>query len=260
MPTGGPEADQANAVVEVVRRTLGDNVQAIYLYGSAVAGRLKPASDLDFLAVISEPTNGTQRRSLVDGLEPISRRGARPQKWRPVELTLVVASDIKPWRFPPRTDFQYGEWLRDRFDAGHLEPERPDNPDLALLIAMARENGRALVGPAPTDLLPDLPKADLRTALLGVVPDLMADVDTDTANVLLTLARVLHTLETGDFASKDVAADWSLNRLKPGQRQTLEHARDVYLCRTADDWTDLHDEARVAAGRLEAEIRQHAER
>ena len=41
----------------------------------------------------------------------------------------------------------------------------------------------------------------------------MADLEGDVRNVLLTLARVWFTLETGTIASKDVAADWAITRL-----------------------------------------------
>ena len=54
-------------------------------------------------------------------------------------------------------------------------------------------------------------------ALLDVIPSLMADLDDDVRNVLLTVARVWFTIETGTIASKDVAADWVISRLPPGR-------------------------------------------
>ncbi|HEX5106144.1 MAG TPA: aminoglycoside adenylyltransferase family protein [Pirellulaceae bacterium] len=245
-----PTTEQANAVLGVVDSVMGDSAVAVYLYGSAVVGGLMPASDLDLFAVTSRRTAPAERWDLVTRLIPISRRGQRPSSWRPVELTVVALPDVQPWGFPPRTDFQYGEWLRDRFDAGSADPEHPDNPDLALLIEQVRRTGQTLVGQPPSEVLPVIPESDLRAALVGVIPGLMSDVDSDTTNVLLTLARVLYSLETGEFTSKDAASDWAITRLDSRHVLPLQKAKDIYLGRRADDWSEDIDLARAAAASL----------
>ncbi len=45
----------AGEVLALVRRALGEELIAAYVYGSAVAGGLRPSSDLDILAVTSRP-------------------------------------------------------------------------------------------------------------------------------------------------------------------------------------------------------------
>jgi streptomycin 3"-adenylyltransferase len=226
-------ADQVGRLVALIGDVLGDAVEAVYLYGSAVEGGLKPASDLDLLAVTSRRTAAEERRRLVDGLRPISSRAERPYGWRPVELTIVARPDMVPWRHPPRTDFQSGEWLRAAFDAGKDQPWRDLSPDLTVLLAQVRKSGRPLIGGPATQVLPEVPDAELSAAMREEIPGLLSDLDTDTANVLLTLARIWYTLETGDFAPKDVAADWALKRLPPGAARALEVARDAYLGRAA---------------------------
>ena len=50
-------------------------------------------------------------------------------------MTIVIKSEIKPWRYPPHFDFQYGEWLREKFENGNIDPwPTKEMPDLALLI------------------------------------------------------------------------------------------------------------------------------
>ncbi|MGW1609082.1 DUF4111 domain-containing protein [Streptomyces sp. NPDC002285] len=61
------------------------------------------------------------------------------------------------------------------------------------------------------------------------MPDLLPELDTDTRNVLLTLARIWTTLATGAIRSKDAAADWALARLPAEHRPVLAHARAVHL-------------------------------
>jgi Aminoglycoside adenylyltransferase, C-terminal domain len=108
---------------------------------------------------------------------------------------------------------------------------------------MVRQTGRSLIGPPPTELIDEIPTSDMRAALIGVIPDLQSDLADDTTNVLLTLARVWHTLETGSFSSKDAAADWALALLPPLAHPPLELARDVYLGVAVDDWSDRESEA-----------------
>jgi streptomycin 3"-adenylyltransferase len=82
-----------------------------------------------------------------------------------------------------------------------------------------------------------------------VVPDLLADLEPDTRNVLLTLARVWLTLETGRIAPKDEAADWALARLPPGRGAALRQARAAYVGAATDAWGDA---ASMAAARADA--------
>ena len=104
-----PHPDQLAALLDIVRDVLGRTVIGAYLYGSAVAGGLRPRSDVDVLVVASRRTTRHERRRLVDGLVPISRRGVRRASFRPLEITVVAQPDVRPWRWPPRVDFQYGE-------------------------------------------------------------------------------------------------------------------------------------------------------
>lgn len=88
---------------------------SIYLHGSAVLGGLQPASDVDVLVVSRRRLDDRQRQALLEGLHKISGPGDGA---RPVELTVVVQPEVRPWRFPPTGDFLYGEWLRDELQAG----------------------------------------------------------------------------------------------------------------------------------------------
>jgi len=64
----------------------------------------------------------------------------------------------------------------------------------------------------------------------------MGDLEHDTRNVLLTLARVWTTLATDTIRSKDAAADWAAERLPSEHRAVLAHARAVYLGDEEERW------------------------
>lgn len=228
--------DQLQEVVRLVTGALGPKIMGAYLHGSAVHGGLRPASDVDVLVVSRTSLDDRERRALVDGLLPISgpRVGARS-----IELTVVVQSDVRPWRFPPICDFLYGDWLRAAIEAGG-PPQPEPMPNLALEITMAIAGNHPLYGPPPAQLLDPVPRADLVRGSLAGIPGLLDDLPDDTRNVVLTVARIWATLATGEIKSKDSAADWALSRLPPEHRPVLEHARDLYLTRryAEETWSD----------------------
>ena len=69
------------------------------------------------------------------------------------------------------------------------------------------------------------------------LPGLLASVDGDERNVLLTLARMWRTLETGEIVSKDVVAAWAMHRLPRQSAELIGYARDAYLGDLQDDWS-----------------------
>ncbi|GGR89022.1 nucleotidyltransferase [Streptomyces rubiginosohelvolus] len=215
---------------------LGGNLIGAYLHGSSVLGGLKPASDVDVLLVSRRSMDEQERRALLEGLLSISGSGDTA---RPVELTVVVQSEVRPWRYSPTCDFLYGEWLRADYEAGTV-PRAEPMPDLALLISMTLTGDAPLTGPRPAQVLDPVPHADLVRASVAGIPELLDDLEGDTRNVLLTLARIWATLATGRIMPKDAAADWAVGQLPPEHRAVLEHARQLYLtCSYAEEsWSE----------------------
>jgi streptomycin 3"-adenylyltransferase len=220
---------QVDDVVALARAVLGDDLVGAYLHGSAVLGQLRPRSDTDVLIVSRRRLTEGERRTLVEGLMDISGRRARTGgPARPIELTIVVEADVRPWRYPPRCEFLYGEWLRDDYERGEV-PAAAESPDLAPVISMVLLGNRALTGPPPAAVLDPVPRDDLVRAVVHGIPGLLDDLETDTANVVLTLARIWTTVATAHLRAKDAAADWALERLPAEHRPVLERARAIYL-------------------------------
>ncbi len=228
--------------MRVVRDVLGSDVIGAYLHGSSVLGGLRPHSDIDVLVVARRRTTIKERRTLVDRMLGISGAGAGPAA-RPLELTIVVQPDVRPWRYPPRSEFQYGEWLRAEFERG-VFPSPAPSPDLAPLLTMVLLGNRPLFGPPPAEALDPVPHADLLRGILDGVPGLLVDLDWDTGNVVLTLARTWTTVVTGEIGSKDAAADWALSRLPEEHRAVMARARANYLGDQEERWDDLQPRVR----------------
>ena len=230
---------QIDKIVGLVRDVLGHDAVGAYLHGSAVLGGLRPHSDIDVLVVSRRATTPEEKRVLIDRLLLLSGRGDPSGRSRSIELTIVIESEIRPWHFPPRWDFQYGDWLRPEFERGNLTPWTTPNPDLAPLITMVLLGDRSLFGPPPAQVFDPVPQGDVIRAIVGGIPELLGDLDSDTGNVVLTFARIWSTVATGAIRSKDSAADWALARLPDEHRPVLARARAIYLGDEEERWDDL---------------------
>ncbi len=248
------QIDRALALIGAV---LEADIVGVYLFGSAVMGGLRAESDLDLLVVSKRRTTHAEKQRLVEGLLAVSGRKTAQGMWRRIELTIVVESDVKPWRYPPSFDFQYGDWLRSEFESGNIEPwPTRVNPDLALLITMVVQANTPLLGPPPAEIFEGVPDDDLRRAMADGIEGLRDDIDSDTHNVILTLARMWSTLATGVIRSKDAAADWALERLPEAQRPALRRARAIYLGEQVEGSEELEDQIGPHAEYVVAEIRR----
>jgi streptomycin 3"-adenylyltransferase len=174
-------------------------------------------------------------------------------------VTAVVQSDVRPWRYPPPLDLQYGDWWRDEYERGNLAPWESPNPDQALVIEMVLRANHSLFGPPPDEVLDSVPWAHVRRAMLDGIPGLLADLDGDERNVVLTFARIWAALETGLIWSKDSAANWATPLLPPEHRAVLARARDMYLGVAPEMWGELLPRVRPHVDRMLDEIRHAAD-
>lgn len=222
--------DQVSLARGVVERHLGRTLVAIHLFGSTLAGGLKPRSDIDLLVTVSAPLDEAVRQSLLRDLLDCSAPPSGSPTLRPLEVTVVAYREVVPWRYPARRELQFGEWLRRDLLQGVYEPAVLD-PDLAILLRMAREHGIALVGPSAIALFKPVPADDFLKALADTVAqwNAPADWEGDERNVVLALARIWYSVATGRLAPKDVAAAWALGRLPAEHTPVLQSARAAYL-------------------------------
>jgi len=237
MPNLEQQIDQC---LNLLKQIITHDLLGVYLYGSAIIGGLQKYSDIDLFVVTNRSTTREEKKQLASSLLQISgvyMKSAKP----PVELTIVVKSDVNPWHYPPQFDFQYGDWLRKEFESGNIEPwQSKVMPDLALQITQVLLSGKTLVGAAPNRLLPQVPYPDFIKAMAQELPSLMDSLEFDTRNVLLTLARMWYTLETDTIHSKPESAGWVISRLPNDYHLVLQRAKSICMGEKIEYWDDLN--------------------
>lgn len=125
---------QVEGSLKLLKDILGADLLGVYLFGSSLVGGLQKYSDIDLFVVTHRATTLEEKSRFIAALLKISGIYMKDTK-RPLEITLVEKTMINPWQYPPRFDFQYGEWLRASFEKGIVEPwETHEMPDLALIV------------------------------------------------------------------------------------------------------------------------------
>lgn len=225
-PTPDAEANELLAqLLNEARAVLGRHLIGMYLDGSLTSGDFDPDSDIDFVVVTDEPVSGdlfADLRAMHD------RIAALPTKWA-VELEGSYVSLRGLRRYDP------AEAMHPNIERGrgeHLKMERHDAWfDIHRFIL--REHGIVLVGPAPASLIDPVAPDALRQTSLAFLSGWTARILDDPtiisrrgyqSYVVLTLCRILYTLEHGAVASKPVAARWAQQRLGPAWTALIERA------------------------------------
>ena len=232
---------QINQCIKLVNEIFGHDLLGVYLYGSSILGGLQKYSDIDIFVVTNRTSTREEKAKLATALLKISGVYMKSKKL-PIEMTIVDKSEINPWHYPPKFDFQYGDWLRKQFESGNIEPwPTKEMPDLALLITQVLLASDTLEGDEPDQLLCKIPYKDFMTATIDGLSKLLSDIDSDTRNVLLTFARIWSTVATDKICSKPAAADWVLNRLPEKYLPVMERAKAICKGEEKEYWDDIRE-------------------
>lgn len=245
---------EAKQALSIIQKELADSLVAVYLHGSAASGELRPRSDVDVLAIIDEPMTSEVRGRLTSKFMGVSGRYPfDPDGRRPLEVIIFLRSDLLKPPYPARSEFIYGEWLRHQYEAGESS-EPVSDPELTLVLAQSSQEAKPLFGPNASELLPTVPSSDVRRAMKDVLPTLTRSLQGDERNVLLTLARMWRTGTTGEFVSKDTAAEWAASQLPQVQANILTDAREAYSSGGETDWKYRQQELQLTVTTLQHHI------
>lgn len=232
---------QITQCLELTKEVIRSDLLGFYLYGSTTLGGLQKYSDIDLLVVSNRPTALKEKTILVKNLLQISGVYMKSHKL-PIEMTFVVHSDISPWHYPPHFDFQYGDWLRQEFEVGNMEPwPNKEMPQLAIMLTQLLLAHEVIFGPNPSQLIEKIPYYDFMTAISSSLDSLMEELHSDTRNVLLTYARIWYTTTTDSICSKSTAATKAIEKLPKEYQPVMQRALAICLGKEKEYWDDIKD-------------------
>lgn len=239
--------NQINQCLKLVKEIFGRDLLGVYLYGSSIIGGVQKYSDIDLLVVTNRASTYEEKTQLATQLLQISGVYMADTKL-PIEITIVKKEEINPWHYPPHFDFQYGDWLREPFENGVIEPwSTKEMPDLALLITQVLLVSKTLLGVDANQLLCGIPYKDFMIATTDALPNLMSELNSDTRNVLLTLSRIWSTVVTDAIRSKPAAADWVMSRLPEQFHPVMKRAKAICNGEEKEYWGDLGEQIKPCA-------------
>lgn len=193
-----------------VTKSLGSRLIGMYLDGSLANGDFDEDSDIDFVIVTDKEISG----ELFLELKAMHERLAKIDSPFAVQLEGSYISLQGLRHYDPE------HALYPNIERGHGETLKMVNHNDWWIIHryILHERGITLIGPAPQTLIDPVSPDDLRRAMLSILDGWATDIlhNPDLMNsrgyqsyVVLSLCRILYTLQHGDVVSKPVAAQWA---------------------------------------------------
>lgn len=207
--TGFPQLDALLAdFVAAVRAILADDFVAAYLQGSFALGSADEWSDVDFVVVVERP---------VEDLAPLDALHAalyaRETRWAQHLEGSYLPRSLLRHVDPARTPLPF-------LDNGSSRLVLDPHCNTALVRWVLRGCGIVLAGPPPAELIDPVAPEDLRQEARTALADYTAwaaELDAmkswEQPYVVLTLCRILRTIECADVTSKAAAGRWAAARL-----------------------------------------------
>ena len=210
-----PEANtMLQELLESVRNILGSHFIGMYLDGSLTSRDFDEDSDIDFVVVTDEDISG----DLFVALKTMHERIATMDSPFAVQLEGSYISQQGLRRYDPE------HALHPNIERGEGERLKMVSHDDWWIIHryILRERGITIVGPAPQTLIDPVSPNDLRQAMLSILNGWATQILNNPnlingrgyqSYVVLSLCRILYTLQFGDVVSKLVAARWAKETL-----------------------------------------------
>ena len=214
-PTLHPEVNEILHILYTnVSEILQDHFVGMYLFGSLANGDFDQHSDIDVLFV----TKDKIKADIFSSLQAMHAQLACIDSLWSTQLEVSYIPQKALRRFDP------ADKLHPHLDRGGGETLHWMAHESNWIIQrhILRERGIILAGPAPRSLIDPVSASDLQQAVVNVLPLWAKPILEDPLQirnrgyqsyVVLSLCRMLYTLQCGTIISKCGAADWAQDSL-----------------------------------------------
>lgn len=192
-------------MADELRQRLGDNLVALYLYGSAAMEDFRPGwSDIDVLCLTDKPVTEALAQELMTLRQRMAAETGDPI-YRNFEGAIVVLQEFLSGAYSRVVYWgTSGERVTDRYDF-----------DPFCRVSLLRY-GRLLAGCEVRERIVPPTVDELRAAVAGHLKTIRQVAGQTGPTLyacgwLLDIARCLYTLRTGDILSKTAAGEWALH-------------------------------------------------
>lgn len=225
-PTPHPDVNKIlNLLLTDVKEILQDHFVGMYLFGSLANGDFDEHSDIDVLIV----TDAEISDNIFSALKEMHERITRIDSPWAIQLEVSYIPQNALRRYDPANN------LHPHMDRGNDETlhRMTHASDWIIQRHLLRERGIVITGPDLQTLIDPVSPSDIRQAIVDVLPLWVNPILADPSQiksrgyqsfVVLSLCRMLYTLQYGTIISKRVAAQWGQDTLGKQWTSLIEDA------------------------------------
>lgn len=214
--------------VNEISTELTQNIIGIYMVGSLATGNFDLDSDVDFLVI----TKTEIAESNIKALEAIQRKiqemGCYPAKH--LEGSFISIDDLNNWQTVGKKELYY-------FDNGSTDMEKSIHDNKWHVRWILRERGITLTGQKPEGMTQAIPvdelACEIRTTMHEDMKAFEDEIDQPRSYwnskfgqsfAVLTICRMLHSLQSGTVQSKKAGAQWAKQFVEPKWIKIIDQA------------------------------------
>ena len=225
-PTPHPDVNEIlDLLLQNVSGILKDQLVGMYLFGSLANGDFDQDSDIDVLVVTDTILSSNSFNALKEMHERITRIHS---PWAiQMEVSYIPKEALR--RQDPSNN-QHPHMDRGNGEILHIMQH---DSDWIIQRHILHEHGITVTGPDPKSLIDPVSSENLKWAATDILngwikgfleaPHILQNRGYQSYTVL-TLCRILHTLEYGTVVSKPVAAEWAIRTLPLEWHPLIERA------------------------------------
>lgn len=218
-----------NSITRDFLNVLGEKLVGIYVHGSIAFGCFRwQSSDVDFLAVVKQPLESTEKAALIRGI--LKRVPEAPEKG--IEMSVVTEAVCRNFVYPTPYELHYSNSHLEAYSKdleGHCARLCGTDPDLAGHFSVTKAKGVVWYGKSIGDVFGDVPHEALMASIRNDAMDAQDEGVMDNPTYfVLNLCRVIACQEKKLLLSKKEGGEWGLENVPAEYHEVIQNALHAY--------------------------------